>query len=618
MFSEEAFRRASISDAKCHKWLDVINIIWLNVPVCILIGTFFFLIWVHLLHKPDPELIPGYEGACFIIPISVLIEIIAEPAFIFGRLNNFIKLRIVIEGFSMLIKCILIAFFVAIQPVNAVSIFAYSQLTSSLIYTLLYYFYFFVYFKNENSKSSKSFKETFIPRFTTMRFNSAQLLLVWSFFKQTVVKQILTEGEKFVMTFFNPLSFAEQGVYDIINNLSSLPARFMFQPIEESSYHLFSQLINRNKAAKEQNETDLKTATDILNLLLKVMISFGSIIIVFGYRFSNLALLIYGGKSLATELGVLLMRCQCFYIFVIAINGVTESFTFAAMGNEEINNFNKKMIRLSLLFLLSAYIFTSFFGSVGFILANCLNMLGRILESLFFINKYYSNVNINSPINSQIVPNIWVLSSLFTSFCALSFSESTTAAVVLLALLAVHRSIGFQSWRKSARSQRRASHLFFEHQTMSTKAVAVLKGDAGVTGTVHFKQTGDGPVTVTGEIHGLKPGQHGFHVHEFGDNTNGCTSAGAHFNPYGKEHGAPEDENRHVGDLGNVVADSNGVAKVEITDKHISLQGSLSIVGRSVVVHEDPDDLGRGGHELSKTTGNAGGRLACGVVGVAK
>ncbi|XP_054721625.1 superoxide dismutase [Cu-Zn]-like [Uloborus diversus] len=151
------------------------------------------------------------------------------------------------------------------------------------------------------------------------------------------------------------------------------------------------------------------------------------------------------------------------------------------------------------------------------------------------------------------------------------------------------------------------------------KSVCVLVGDGKVKGTIHFSQESpDSPVTVTGEISGLSKGLHGFHIHEFGDNTNGCISAGAHFNPYNKEHGSPEDEIRHVGDLGNVEAGDDGIAKVNITDKLISLTGPLSIIGRSAVVHADPDDLGRGGHELSKTTGNAGGRLACGVIGVAK
>ncbi|KAJ2752195.1 Superoxide dismutase [Cu-Zn] [Coemansia sp. BCRC 34490] len=150
------------------------------------------------------------------------------------------------------------------------------------------------------------------------------------------------------------------------------------------------------------------------------------------------------------------------------------------------------------------------------------------------------------------------------------------------------------------------------------KAVAVLKGDdASVNGVVTFTQANEGsPVTVKAEINGLKPGNHGFHVHVYGDNTNGCTSAGPHFNPHGNTHGAPSDDNRHVGDLGNIVASESGAAKLDITDSQVSLFGEHSVIGRTVVVHADEDDLGKGGHELSATTGNAGGRLACGVIGI--
>ncbi|OAY84509.1 Superoxide dismutase (Cu-Zn) [Ananas comosus] len=144
------------------------------------------------------------------------------------------------------------------------------------------------------------------------------------------------------------------------------------------------------------------------------------------------------------------------------------------------------------------------------------------------------------------------------------------------------------------------------------KAVAVLGSSEGVKGTIYFTQEGDGPTTVTGSISGLKPGLHGFHVHALGDTTNGCMSTGPHFNPAGNEHGAPEDETRHAGDLGNVTVGEDGTVNVNIVDSQIPLSGSNSIIGRAVVVHADPDDLGKGGHELSKTTGNAGGRVACG------
>jgi hypothetical protein len=100
-----------------------------------------------------------------------------------------------------------------------------------------------------------------------------------------------------------------------------------------------------------------------------------------------------------------------------------------------------------------------------------------------------------------------------------------------------------------------------------TNAVCVIKSDKGdVSGVIRFLQVcffllslvnfcvivqkcDTCPTSIKGEIKGLKPGSHGFHVHQYGDTTNGCTSAGAHLNPHNKTHGGPKDDNRHMGDL---------------------------------------------------------------------
>ena len=136
----------------------------------------------------------------------------------------------------------------------------------------------------------------------------------------------------------------------------------------------------------------------------------------------------------------------------------------------------------------------------------------------------------------------------------------------------------------------------------------------GVQGLVRFESSRNGTTIITYRIEGLTPGEHGFHIHEFADFSEGCVSAGPHYNPHNLKHGAPASRQRHVGDLGNVFANSNGVASGRLVEATVLLHGPTSVLGRSVVVHADRDDLGLGGHELSCTTGNAGSRVACGEI----
>jgi Cu-Zn family superoxide dismutase len=147
-----------------------------------------------------------------------------------------------------------------------------------------------------------------------------------------------------------------------------------------------------------------------------------------------------------------------------------------------------------------------------------------------------------------------------------------------------------------------------------TKAVAVLGSTEGnsVRGVVTFTKDGDG-VKVSAHIEGLKPGSHGFHIHEFGDcSAKDGASAGGHYNPATMAHGARDASPRHIGDLGNIEAGADGVAHVEFSDPMLKLDGPQTILGRGVIVHANPDDF------KTQPTGNAGGRQACGVIGVGK
>lgn len=148
-----------------------------------------------------------------------------------------------------------------------------------------------------------------------------------------------------------------------------------------------------------------------------------------------------------------------------------------------------------------------------------------------------------------------------------------------------------------------------ESTRSATASLQPTKGNQ-VGGTVTFTQKGD-KVLVAANVNGLTPGLHGFHIHEKGDCSaaDGMSALG-HFNPSGMTHGAPNTAPHHAGDLGNLSADTSGNAILSIEVGGISLDTAAgnSIIGRSVIVHANPDDL------KSQPAGNSGPRVACGVI----
>lgn len=165
---------------------------------------------------------------------------------------------------------------------------------------------------------------------------------------------------------------------------------------------------------------------------------------------------------------------------------------------------------------------------------------------------------------------------------------------------------------KASRCQCESINSLTEAQDTVFAVVSELIHSDKVKGTILFMQRPGEPTLIKGRITGLAPGKHGFHIHEFGDLTDGCDSAGAHYNPDDVNHG--DVDNGHVGDLGNVVAGTNGVADFTIVAKRVDLTGDRSVIGRAIVIHSNEDDLGKGGDEESLKTGNAGDRVACGVI----
>lgn len=187
--------------------------------------------------------------------------------------------------------------------------------------------------------------------------------------------------------------------------------------------------------------------------------------------------------------------------------------------------------------------------------------------------------------------------------------------IFVLAFLFIYLISKYSTYTHSmAKTRKRTSNT-------KIKGIVVLEpNDFNIKGTILLNESSKG-ITLDYTISGLSDGAHGFHIHQFGDLRDGCTSAGPHFNPYGHVHGglsSPPDK-RHLGDLGNIVS-KGGTAKGKVVAPNIKLcDGVNAILGRMLVIHQNKDDLGKGvGKERKESliTGNAGKRLACGIIAI--
>lgn len=198
----------------------------------------------------------------------------------------------------------------------------------------------------------------------------------------------------------------------------------------------------------------------------------------------------------------------------------------------------------------------------------------------------------------------------------LSIVLSSVAAAALVVSLALP-SLAKPEKKDHGHGHGHASHAQSQSPGFKglTKAVAVLHPTEGneTHGVLYFEQVGK-EIHITGQIQGLPANStHGFHIHQFGDTTApDGTSAGGHYNPEGHDHALPNGHARHAGDLGNVESNDQGVANIDLTVDNITLASVHNpILGRGVIVHAQPDDGGQ-------PTGNAGARIAAGVVGIAQ
>ncbi|KYN21856.1 Protein RFT1 like protein [Trachymyrmex cornetzi] len=410
--SREPFVKACLTNTADHNWAQVINLLWLTVPICIVMSFLFGYTWLFLLSTT--EILPSYYTfAVWAVGLSCVIELSSLVVQLVANAFLFVRLKIILDTIMIVIRTMTFVPLILYYPENALLAFGIAQLVAAIFYTTSYYAYFHYHIKKLNKCSQKrkmSLKdnsdeyvlrefpfhtiEDFLPcqlENNDSYFDTKLTNLTWSFFRQGILKQILTEGERLIMTIMPVLTFTEQGVYEIVNNMGSLAARFIFRPIEDSGYFYFTQMVKRDKTISDQNPVKVQESVNVLTHLCSVVTYIGLIVLVFGQSYSSLLLWLYGGSKLILPLPVLLLRAHCLAVLLLGINGVTECYTNATADNATINKSNLIMVYQSITFLGASYLFATWFGPVGFVLGNCVNMSLRIIHSVIFINKRHQD-----------------------------------------------------------------------------------------------------------------------------------------------------------------------------------------------------------------------------------
>ena len=270
--------------------------------------------------------------------------------------------------------------------------FIIAMIGASLVYTSAFVVRFILLFRSTDNDADlghyKCMADLF-PVHPTHGIDTERWSLARGFLRHSLVKQLLTDGAAYVMTVFDALTFAEQGVYDAIEKLGSLVARIVLAPLEESAYVYFTRNIDRRVRAAEQDGERLRTATSVLRNLLHCTAVMGLVVCTFGMSYAWLALYVYGGANLTGAgsecclcihffAGARLLRVYCAYVVLLAVNGIGECFMFATLLHEQVRRHERFLTLVAVVYVPMQVLLAAWIGAVGFLAVNCVNMIARI------------------------------------------------------------------------------------------------------------------------------------------------------------------------------------------------------------------------------------------------
>ncbi|OHF01521.1 hypothetical protein CORC01_03277 [Colletotrichum orchidophilum] len=348
---------------------------------------------------------PNFSLALRLYALAAVLELLSEPCFVLMQTRLRFGTRATAESVATFLRCTVTfatAFWASRAGVEfGVLPFAVGQLTYGASLLLVYLW--------SASRLARADGFSLLPTslggagaggedYLASYFYRPTVSLASSMTAQSLVKHVLTQGDTFLVSVLStPQS---QGVYALASNYGGLLARLVLQPIEESSRSYFSRLLSsssqdaKTKPSSKDNTTATTTASQHLHTLLKFYLLLSSIIVSIGPVAAPPLLALVAGRRWAAEGAGDVLAVYCYYLPLLALNGVSESFVASVASEAQVHRQSAWMGAFSVAFGSAAFVFMRVMdlGAQGLVYANCINMLCRIVWSLAFTKSYFAGL----------------------------------------------------------------------------------------------------------------------------------------------------------------------------------------------------------------------------------
>ncbi|KAL7750997.1 Oligosaccharide translocation protein rft1 [Sorochytrium milnesiophthora] len=413
-FSREAFRsvllRSSSDDASDATKKDqalrrIVNVAFLPMLLGLLITPAVLLYFVYGLEIPDVD---HYYRCLAIYAAGTYIELLIEPLYIVSLSHLYLKLRVCAEAAATFAGCVTtfsLTYLGAVADKPAANhfgllAFAWGRMAFGAAYVLVYLGFYLVQTFAQQPVDSALDIRNMRPRSATdpatgksYYFDPKLLKLSYSFARQSVLKQLLTEGDKILLSSISTTS--DQGVYAFVLNYGSLVVRIVFFPLEDAGRMIFARLLTGGETAPEalRRQSNMTMARGILALTIRFHVLLGLLFVCFGTNYTHAFVDLLAGKKWAGEtMAPAVLALYCVYIPIMGVNGITEAFVTSVAGDDDIKRQSYAMVGFSFAFAATGVLSVKWLaaGAFGIILANMVNLTGRILWSWNFINGFFA------------------------------------------------------------------------------------------------------------------------------------------------------------------------------------------------------------------------------------